>query len=294
MFTWSGLLSSCASTLLPTANSPDGGVGGNGGVSTRAHHSPNDWPVGPIMVLCRHRFPGRCPGLGEHSLFEARDGAGERTITGLPGTGSIPYNTSRCIQRNRLARRGELRRHVMPEAAFVKPELIRWAVERSCLPAEELTERFPKLDQWQRGQRRPTMKQLEDLAKRTMTPLGYFFLDEPPDETLPIPDFRTAGDSRVRAVRRYSPGTRGSDRRHSPRMGFWQGQVVQRAGSLAFSRVWRSTDIAIPIYYELPRFARTGDGGMECRTETLFLRLPPFWALRPFWESSGRNCGSPC
>ncbi len=90
----------------------------------------------------------------------------------------------------------------MSEAAFVKPELIRWAVERSRLPAEELTDRFPTLDQWQRGQRRPTLKQLEDLAKRTMTPLGYFFLDEPPDETLPIPDFRTAGDT---PVRRPSP-----------------------------------------------------------------------------------------
>lgn len=83
----------------------------------------------------------------------------------------------------------------MPEIVAVKPELIRWAIERSRLPAEELKETFPKLDQWRRGERMPTFKQLERLAKKTMTPLGYFFLDKPPDETLPVPDFRTVGDT---------------------------------------------------------------------------------------------------
>ncbi len=85
----------------------------------------------------------------------------------------------------------------MPATVPIKPELIRWAVERSRLSAEELTGRFPKLDQWQRGERQPTLKQLEALAGRTMTPLGYFFLAEPPDETLPIPDFRTADNGPI-------------------------------------------------------------------------------------------------
>ena len=41
------------------------------------------------------------------------------------------------------------------------------------------------------------MKQLEKLAARTFTPLGYFFLTSPPEERLPIPDFRTVTDQRV-------------------------------------------------------------------------------------------------
>ena len=76
----------------------------------------------------------------------------------------------------------------------VKPELIRWAIHRSGLPVEDLHEKFPKLQQWQTGEKQPTVRQLEDLAKRTMTPFGFLLLDEPPEEKLPIPDFRTVGD----------------------------------------------------------------------------------------------------
>jgi Zn-dependent peptidase ImmA (M78 family)/transcriptional regulator with XRE-family HTH domain len=90
----------------------------------------------------------------------------------------------------------------MPETVTLKPELIRWAVERSQLPVEVLETQFPRLDEWKRGEAKPTMRQLERLAQKTMTPLGYFFLSQPPDESLPIPDFRTAGD---KAIGRPSP-----------------------------------------------------------------------------------------
>lgn len=73
----------------------------------------------------------------------------------------------------------------------VKPELLRWACERSGRDLNALNERFEKLPLWLSGQAQPTLKQLEELAKATYTPFGYFFLPAPLDERVPIPDFRT-------------------------------------------------------------------------------------------------------
>lgn len=73
----------------------------------------------------------------------------------------------------------------------VKPELLRWARERARLGVLDLTKKFPKLPEWEKAESRPTLKQLEDFARRTHAPLGYFFLPQPPEEVLPIPDFRT-------------------------------------------------------------------------------------------------------
>lgn len=67
---------------------------------------------------------------------------------------------------------------------------------------EALAERFPRLDAWERGQLRPTLKQLEEFAKATHAPIGYFFLPAPPVERMPIPDFRTVAG---RHVARASP-----------------------------------------------------------------------------------------
>jgi Zn-dependent peptidase ImmA (M78 family) len=86
--------------------------------------------------------------------------------------------------------------------AEVNPELLRWARERSMIERDVLVERFPKLQAWERGEIRPTLKQLEDFATATRTPFGYFFLSEPPVERVPIPDFRTIAG---RHIKRPSP-----------------------------------------------------------------------------------------
>lgn len=81
----------------------------------------------------------------------------------------------------------------------VNPRLLRWARERADLDLVALTRRFPKLADWERGRLRPTLAQLEDFSRATRTPVGYLFLQEPPVERIPIPDFRTVGN--VRATR---------------------------------------------------------------------------------------------
>lgn len=69
--------------------------------------------------------------------------------------------------------------------------IVRWAIERSGLTAELLEGKFPQLQDWLIGNNFPTLKQLQDLAKKVKLPIGYFFLSEPPEESLPIPYFRT-------------------------------------------------------------------------------------------------------
>ncbi|MGH2364280.1 MAG: ImmA/IrrE family metallo-endopeptidase [Chloroflexota bacterium] len=71
--------------------------------------------------------------------------------------------------------------------------VLEWARHRSRVPSEELLSRFPQLPDWAAGTRQPTLKQLERFAQATHTPIGYLFLHEPPEEHLPLPDFRTIG-----------------------------------------------------------------------------------------------------
>lgn len=84
----------------------------------------------------------------------------------------------------------------------IKPELLSWARERARLETDDLVTRFPKLSAWEDGTVKPTLRQVEGLAKATHTPVGFLFLKEPPVETIPIPDFRTI---RNKPIARPSP-----------------------------------------------------------------------------------------
>ena len=87
--------------------------------------------------------------------------------------------------------------------APVRPAILRWARERAGVgDVKALLGRFPKLADWEAGVVQPTLKQLEAFAKAMHLPVGYLFLPVPPEEPLPIPDFRTMEG---RGIRRSSP-----------------------------------------------------------------------------------------
>lgn len=83
----------------------------------------------------------------------------------------------------------------MANVIDVNPDLIRWAVDRSGLQLED----FPSAVQdWIDQKKQPTFNMLESFARKAMVPFGYLFLDQPPVENLPIPDYRTMRNKRIR------------------------------------------------------------------------------------------------
>lgn len=77
--------------------------------------------------------------------------------------------------------------------------MLEWACRRAGVSIDALAKRatLKMLPEWLSEDEQPTVKQLEEFAKATHTPFGFFFLAEPPDEPVPIPDFRTMRGERV-------------------------------------------------------------------------------------------------
>lgn len=72
--------------------------------------------------------------------------------------------------------------------------VLHWAAQRAHLNDEALAGHYPKWPLWLTGEAQPTLRQLEDFARRTHTAIGFFFLPQPPEMALPVPDFRTLRD----------------------------------------------------------------------------------------------------
>jgi Zn-dependent peptidase ImmA (M78 family) len=79
----------------------------------------------------------------------------------------------------------------------IKPKLLRWACERAGFDRADLEHKFPHLAEWEAEATQPTLKQVEAFAKATYTPVGFLFLQEPPVEKIPIPDFRAMDNERI-------------------------------------------------------------------------------------------------
>lgn len=79
----------------------------------------------------------------------------------------------------------------------VAPEILRWACNRANLDIQIVARKLPQLSAWVRGEKKPTLKQIERFAKIVRAPVGFMFLPRPPEEHLPIPDFRTVGNAHI-------------------------------------------------------------------------------------------------
>ena len=60
-------------------------------------------------------------------------------------------------------------------------------------PASEVTER---LNAWKNGKKTPTLNQLKEMSRKTHIPFGYFFLQAPPQEDVPLVEYRTVGSTK--------------------------------------------------------------------------------------------------
>lgn len=88
----------------------------------------------------------------------------------------------------------------------VEPRLLNWARERASLTPVELARRIgvkrvDRVQEWLSTGVLP-LRKLEAIAAKTHVPLGYLFLEEPPEEPLPVPDYRTV---RGEGIQRASP-----------------------------------------------------------------------------------------
>jgi Zn-dependent peptidase ImmA (M78 family) len=149
--------------------------------------------------------------------------------------------------------------------APVKPELLRWARERVGRDVGDFKGNLKRLAEWERGEAQPTFKQLEDFARATHVPFGYFFLPEPPEERLPIPDLRTI---RNQAISHPSPDLLETIHAMQRRQAWLREELIEgEAEPLDFVGSARTADDPQGVGREMRRMVGLDDGwAAEIRT----------------------------
>jgi Zn-dependent peptidase ImmA (M78 family)/DNA-binding XRE family transcriptional regulator len=78
--------------------------------------------------------------------------------------------------------------------ALINNEMLLWARKRSFNTLDDAIKHLgikkSTFEAWEKGDSQPTFRQAEKIAKKLKIPLGYLYLSEPPDESLPLPDLR--------------------------------------------------------------------------------------------------------
>lgn len=87
------------------------------------------------------------------------------------------------------------------EQAFITPSVFLWAIERARSTPEKLAKKLhvpsASILSWGRGKAHPSFGQAQKVADALYIPFGYLFLAEPPDERVPVADFRVVPGARI-------------------------------------------------------------------------------------------------
>ena len=80
------------------------------------------------------------------------------------------------------------------DLAFITPDLLTWAIERSGMDRSELTRTIHVqrnvLESWEKGLAFPPFNKAREMAQVLRVAFGYFFLPERPKDEVPLPDLR--------------------------------------------------------------------------------------------------------
>ncbi len=82
----------------------------------------------------------------------------------------------------------------------INKEIIEWAIIRNGNSLKDFYSENTNVEKWIKGEKFPTVKQLEDFTHKVHVPFGYMFLQKPPEENIPLPFFRTANNQATNKV----------------------------------------------------------------------------------------------
>lgn len=85
----------------------------------------------------------------------------------------------------------------MAERAFITPQVLKWARTTARMTLEEAASKVSvsveRIEQWEKGDSYPTIRQAQKLAKSYQRPFAVFFLPDIPSDFQPLTDFRKSG-----------------------------------------------------------------------------------------------------
>jgi Zn-dependent peptidase ImmA (M78 family)/transcriptional regulator with XRE-family HTH domain len=86
-------------------------------------------------------------------------------------------------------------RSASDDVAYINGRVLEWARKRSGVTLADIAKKLKatvnQVQDWESGESCPAFKTAQDLAKMLRVPFGILFLPTPPEQALPLPDFRT-------------------------------------------------------------------------------------------------------